>query len=100
MIDGYQLFGRTYSPSSGYTKNKIVIFTALKASNCCVCFIFRIRLLSSQSMNNENILLILWISVSNWDSSVSIVSDYILDDRATRVRFPAVAKDFSSSLWV
>jgi hypothetical protein len=30
-------------------------------------------------------------------SSVSIVSDYGLDDRAIGVRFPAEAKDFSSS---
>jgi hypothetical protein len=29
-------------------------------------------------------------------SSVSIVSDYVLDDRAIGVRSPAVAKDFSS----
>jgi hypothetical protein len=33
-------------------------------------------------------------------SSVSIVSDYGLDDRATGVRFPAGAKDFSSNLYV
>jgi hypothetical protein len=36
----------------------------------------------------------------NWSSLVSIVSDYGLDDRATRVRSPADAKDFSSSLCV
>jgi hypothetical protein len=33
-------------------------------------------------------------------SSVSIVSDYGLDDRAIGVRSPARAKDFSSSLCV
>jgi hypothetical protein len=33
-------------------------------------------------------------------SSGSIVSDYGLDDRAIRVRSPAEAKDFSSSLCV
>jgi hypothetical protein len=33
-------------------------------------------------------------------SSVSIVSDYGLDDRAIRVRSPAGAEDFSSSLYV
>jgi hypothetical protein len=33
-------------------------------------------------------------------SSVSTVSDYILDDRAIEVRSPAGAKDFSSNLWV
>jgi hypothetical protein len=33
-------------------------------------------------------------------SSVSIVSDYWLDDRAIEVRSPAGAKDFSSSLCV
>jgi hypothetical protein len=33
-------------------------------------------------------------------SSGSIVSDYGLDNRATGVRSPAVAKDFSSSLCV
>jgi hypothetical protein len=33
-------------------------------------------------------------------SSVSIVSDYGLDDRAIGVRYPAGAKDFSSSLCV
>jgi hypothetical protein len=33
-------------------------------------------------------------------SSGSIVSDYGLDDRAIRVRSPAGAKDFSSSLCV
>jgi hypothetical protein len=33
-------------------------------------------------------------------SSVSIVSDYGLDDRVIRVRFPAGAKDFSSNLCV
>jgi hypothetical protein len=33
-------------------------------------------------------------------SSVSIVSDYGLDDRAIGVRSPAVAKNFSSSLCV
>jgi hypothetical protein len=32
-------------------------------------------------------------------SSVSIVSDYGLDDRAIQVRSPAGAKDFSSNLW-
>jgi hypothetical protein len=35
-----------------------------------------------------------------WGSSVSIVSDYGLDDRAVGVRSPAEAKDFSSSLCV
>jgi hypothetical protein len=34
------------------------------------------------------------------DSSVSIVSDYGLDDRAIEVRSPAEAKDFSCSLCV
>jgi hypothetical protein len=34
------------------------------------------------------------------DSSVSIVSDYGLDNQAIGVRFPAGAKDFSSSLCV
>jgi hypothetical protein len=33
-------------------------------------------------------------------SSVSIVSDYGLDDRAIGARSPAGAKDFSSSLYV
>jgi hypothetical protein len=33
-----------------------------------------------------------------WGSSVSIVSDYGLDDRVIGVRSPAEAKDFSSSL--
>jgi hypothetical protein len=33
-------------------------------------------------------------------SSVSIVSDYGLDDRTIGVRFPAGAKDFSSSLCI
>jgi hypothetical protein len=33
-------------------------------------------------------------------SSVSIVSGYGLDDRAIEVRYPAGAKDFSSSLCV
>jgi hypothetical protein len=33
-------------------------------------------------------------------SSVSIVSDYGMDDRAIRVRSPAEAKDFSCSLCV
>jgi hypothetical protein len=33
-----------------------------------------------------------------WGSSVSIVSDYTLDDWVTGVRSPAEAKDFSSSL--
>jgi hypothetical protein len=39
---------------------------------------------------------------SHWSrvSSVSIVSDYELDDRAFGVRSPAGAKDFSSSLCV
>jgi hypothetical protein len=36
----------------------------------------------------------------SWVSSGSIVSDYGLDDRAIGVRFPAEAKDFSSSLCV
>jgi hypothetical protein len=36
----------------------------------------------------------------SWGSSVSIVSDYTLDDRATAVRSPVAAKDFSSSLCV
>jgi hypothetical protein len=34
------------------------------------------------------------------DNSVSIVSDYGLDDRAIEVQFPAVAKDVASSLCV
>jgi hypothetical protein len=33
-------------------------------------------------------------------TSVSIVSEYELDDRATEVRFPAEAKDFSSNFSV
>jgi hypothetical protein len=33
-------------------------------------------------------------------SSVSIVSDYGLDDQAIEVRYPAEAKDFSSRFWV
>jgi hypothetical protein len=33
-------------------------------------------------------------------SSVSIVSDYVLDDRAIAVRSPAEARDFSSNLFV
>jgi hypothetical protein len=36
----------------------------------------------------------------NWSSSVSIVSDYGLDDRAVEVRSPVEANDFSSSLCV
>jgi hypothetical protein len=36
----------------------------------------------------------------NWGSSVSIVSDYGLDDQATGVWSPAKAKDFSSSLCI
>jgi hypothetical protein len=36
----------------------------------------------------------------SWISSVSIVSDYGLDDRAIGVKFPAGAKDFSSILCV
>jgi hypothetical protein len=38
--------------------------------------------------------------IMSWVSSGSIVSDYGLDDRAIRVRSPAGAKDFSSSLCV
>jgi hypothetical protein len=40
------------------------------------------------------------ILIGSRGSSVSIVSDYGLDDRAIGVRFPAEAKDFSSSLCV
>jgi hypothetical protein len=40
------------------------------------------------------------VSAVTWGSSVSIVSDYGLDDRAIVVRSPAEAKDFSSSLCV
>jgi hypothetical protein len=36
----------------------------------------------------------------SWGSSVSIVSDYGLDERAIEVRCPAAAKDFSSNLCV
>jgi hypothetical protein len=39
-------------------------------------------------------------SLRNRGSSGSIVSDYGLDDRAIRVRSPAGANDFSSSLCV
>jgi hypothetical protein len=39
-------------------------------------------------------------SVRSWGSSVSIVSDYGLDDQAIGVRSPAGAKDFSSNLCV
>jgi hypothetical protein len=38
--------------------------------------------------------------VWSWGSSVSIVSDYGLDDQAIRVRSLAGAKDFSSNLCV
>jgi hypothetical protein len=38
--------------------------------------------------------------VESWGSSVSIESDYGLDDRAIGVRSPAEAEDFSSSLCV
>jgi hypothetical protein len=37
---------------------------------------------------------------TGWGSSVSIVSDYGLDDRAIGVRSPAGAKEFSSILCV
>jgi hypothetical protein len=40
------------------------------------------------------------ITIRSRDSSVSIVSDYGLNDRANGVRSPAGAKDFSSSLCV
>jgi hypothetical protein len=39
-------------------------------------------------------------SLRSWGISVSIVSDYGLDNRATEVRSPAWAKDFSSYLCV
>jgi hypothetical protein len=39
-------------------------------------------------------------TVRSRDSSVSIVSDYGLDDRAIAVLSPAEAKDFSSNLCV
>jgi hypothetical protein len=42
----------------------------------------------------------IWPARRSWGSSVSIVSDYRLDDRATGVRSPAEEKDFSSSLCV
>jgi hypothetical protein len=35
--------------------------------------------------------------MGSWSSSVSIVSDYRLDDRAAGVRFPTEAMDFPSS---
>jgi hypothetical protein len=41
-----------------------------------------------------------WLLKGSRGSSVSIVSGYGLDDRAIEVRFPAGAKDFSSSLCV
>jgi hypothetical protein len=40
------------------------------------------------------------IFIRSRDSSVSIVSDYGLDNRAIGVRSPVGAKDFSSSLFV
>jgi hypothetical protein len=40
------------------------------------------------------------INIWSRSSSVSIVSDYGLDDRAIEVRSPAGAKDFSSNLCV
>jgi hypothetical protein len=52
-------------------------------------------------MNKRNVF---FIGVHNRNmnrgSSVSIVSDYALDDRAIGVRFPAGTKDFFSSLCV
>jgi hypothetical protein len=51
--------------------------------------------------------LLVWLAREHWlekDLGIygisSIVSDYGLDDRASGVRFPAGAKDFSSSLCV
>jgi hypothetical protein len=41
----------------------------------------------------------IWIN-RRWGSSVSIVSDYTLDDRMSVVRFSKEAKDFSSSICV
>jgi hypothetical protein len=41
-----------------------------------------------------------YVFVGNWSSSVSIVSDYGLDDRAIGVRSPAGAKDFASNICV
>jgi hypothetical protein len=41
----------------------------------------------------------IWKLVSD-GSSVSIVSDYGLDDRTIKVRSPAEAKGFSSNFWV
>jgi hypothetical protein len=40
------------------------------------------------------------LKLGSWGSSVCIQSDYRLGDWATAVRFPAEAKDFSTSLCV
>jgi hypothetical protein len=40
------------------------------------------------------------LQAGSWGSSVSVVSDYELDDRAIEVRSPAGAKDFSSKLCI
>jgi hypothetical protein len=42
----------------------------------------------------------LWFCLQEPSNSVSIVSDYRLDDRATGIRSPAEKKDISSSLCV
>jgi hypothetical protein len=61
---------------------------------CCTC-------LNPQLNNLTSEFVFLYVHYyRSWGSSVSIVSDYRLDDRATGVRSPAEAKDFSCSLCV
>jgi hypothetical protein len=40
------------------------------------------------------------MSLRSWSTSVSTVSGYVLDDRATEIRSPAASRDFSSNLCV
>jgi hypothetical protein len=51
-------------------------------------------------MKEDHIFVTGFLWVWSRGSSVSIVSDYIPDDQATRVRSLAEAKEFSSSLCV
>jgi hypothetical protein len=57
---------------------------------------------SYSNRNSIKLLIILHVYLYSRSrvSSVSIMSDYGLDDRAIGVRFPAGAKDFSCSLCV
>jgi hypothetical protein len=83
------------------TTSIIVLMVEARISETSVNIYFTTRqYISEDSKFNVYVYKVSYVMLWSRGSSVSIVSDYGLDDRAIEVRSPAGVKDFSSSLRV